>query len=189
MKLHPNTEGILAGVAASLLALRMRVGAAGLGARVAGITLGERTAVRRGAVFDARGGSITIGDGAWIGPDVTILTGAADLLHGTKPARVGPVMIGAGASIGARAILLPGTRIGANAVVAVGAVVTTDVARGAIVAGTPARPVGRRRDDGSLEFTEPVAHATAPAIPPPRPHLERDPGSVGGHGAVRVRAP
>ena len=160
MNLHPSTEGILAGMAAAFLALRLRVGAAGAGGRAAGIALGRRIAVGRGAVLDARGGSITIEDGVWIGPDVTLLTGEADLLHGTTPARVGPVTIGAGASIGARTIILPGTRIGTNAVVAVGAVVTTDVAPGAIVAGTPARPVGRRRDDGSLEFTEPSAPIT-----------------------------
>ena len=49
--------------------------------------------------------------------------------------------------IGTRATVLPGVRIGRGAVVAAGAVVTRDVAPLDIVAGVPARPVGRRSLD------------------------------------------
>jgi len=45
--------------------------------------------------------------------------------------------------IGARATILPGVEIGPNAIVAAGAVVTKDVLPGSIVAGVPARIVGR----------------------------------------------
>jgi UDP-2-acetamido-3-amino-2,3-dideoxy-glucuronate N-acetyltransferase len=44
-----------------------------------------------------------------------------------------------GASLGSGAIILGGVRIGARALVGAGAVVTRDVAPGAIVAGVPAR--------------------------------------------------
>src|SRR5271157_3291623 len=49
------------------------------------------------------------------------------------------------ASIGARAVVLPGVRIGSNALVGAGAVVTKDVPDNAIVAGNPARIMGYRK--------------------------------------------
>ena len=48
--------------------------------------------------------------------------------------------------IGYQAIVLPNVTIGPNAIVAAGSVVTKDVAPGDIVAGVPARPIGRVRD-------------------------------------------
>lgn len=54
------------------------------------------------------------------------------------------VEIGADVWIGFGAVVLSGVTIGRGAVVAAGAVVTSDVASYDIVAGNPARPVGRR---------------------------------------------
>lgn len=51
-----------------------------------------------------------------------------------------PVVVERGASIGSGAVVLGGVRIGAEALVGAGAVVTKDVAAGAIVVGNPARP-------------------------------------------------
>lgn len=53
-----------------------------------------------------------------------------------------------GAWIGAYAIILGGVRIGRQAVVAAGAVVTKDVPADAVVAGVPARVVGQRPGTG-----------------------------------------
>jgi UDP-2-acetamido-3-amino-2,3-dideoxy-glucuronate N-acetyltransferase len=46
-----------------------------------------------------------------------------------------------GASLGSGAVVLGGVRVGAGAIVGAGAVVTKDVRAGAVVAGSPARPL------------------------------------------------
>lgn len=55
---------------------------------------------------------------------------------------VGPIDIRDNVFIGYGAIVLPNVRIGPNAVVAAGAVVTRNVDPGTIVAGSPAKPIG-----------------------------------------------
>ena len=52
-------------------------------------------------------------------------------------------VVGRGCSIGANATILPGIRIGADAVVGAGAVVTRDVKPGTVVAGNPAVEINR----------------------------------------------
>ena len=86
--------------------------------------------------------AVTIGAGTQIGPAVQIY--AAD--HPRDPAirKTGaefgrPVSIGQNVWIGGGAIILPGVRIGDDAVVGAGAVVTRDVPHGATVLGNPAR--------------------------------------------------
>jgi maltose O-acetyltransferase len=86
--------------------------------------------------------AVTIGDGTQIGPAVQIYT--AD--HPRDPAvrKTGaefgrPVSIGQNVWIGGGAIILPGVRIGDDAVVGAGAVVTRDVPQGVTVLGNPAR--------------------------------------------------
>lgn len=54
----------------------------------------------------------------------------------------GAVEVGAGALIGAAASVRQELRIGDDAIVGLGAVVVRDVAPGAVVAGSPARPLG-----------------------------------------------
>jgi maltose O-acetyltransferase len=59
--------------------------------------------------------------------------------------RLGDVVVGERAMIGAGAIVLPGVEIGAEAQVAANSLVADDVAPGETVAGVPAEPV--ERDD------------------------------------------
>src|SRR5690606_18065196 len=56
----------------------------------------------------------------------------------------GDTVIGDGAWIGMRAMIMPGITIGEGAVIASGAIVTKDVAPYTIVAGNPAAPIRQR---------------------------------------------
>ena len=87
---------------------------------------------------------VRIGNHVMIGPSVQIYT-AAHLLQaegrnqGLEVAK--PVVIEDNVWLGGGAILLPGVRIGRNAVVGAGAVVSRDVPANTVVAGNPARVV------------------------------------------------
>lgn len=77
---------------------------------------------------------VTIEAGAQVHEDVLILT------HEHEPMRRSPLRVGAGARIGARAIILASVHeIGDGAVVGAGAVVTHDVPAGEVWVGNPAR--------------------------------------------------
>jgi len=97
------------------------------------------------ALFNTESGTITVGEHAFFGHGVAVLTGTHDVTETREarqravPAEGRDVEIGPGAWIGTRAIVLGPCRVGADAVVAAGAVVTHDVPDGARVAGVPAR--------------------------------------------------
>ncbi|MEA1932709.1 acyltransferase [Halohasta litorea] len=80
---------------------------------------------------------ITVEDHAIIGYDATIL--CHEFLQDEY--RVGDVVIGERAMIGAGAVILPGVEIGAGAQVAANSLVARDVPADATVAGIPAEPV------------------------------------------------
>jgi acetyltransferase-like isoleucine patch superfamily enzyme len=67
-----------------------------------------------------------------------------------QPVSKGDVIIGNDVWIGYRAILLSGVNIGDGAVVGAGAVVTKDVEPYSVVAGNPARLIGKRFDDQTI---------------------------------------
>lgn len=77
-----------------------------------------------------------IRDRVFIGPNV-VLTNDRYPPTG-KPELIGPVLE-EGAVIGAKAVILPGIRIGRGSAVAAGAVVTRDVPPGTLAIGAPAR--------------------------------------------------
>lgn len=64
-------------------------------------------------------------------------------MWGTKLDRVGKIDVRDNVFIGHEAIILPDVTIGPNAIVAAGAVVTRDVPEDTIVAGVPAKPIGK----------------------------------------------
>jgi maltose O-acetyltransferase len=91
-----------------------------------------------------------LGDHVMMGPEVIILDRNHRFDDPDRP--VGeqgetesrPPVIGNNVWIGTRAIILPGVRIGDGAIVGAGAVITRDVDPYTIVAGNPARVIGRR---------------------------------------------
>ena len=85
-------------------------------------------------------GGITIDDGVFIAPKVSLLTEGHPLSPGSRHSlTVGPIHIKTNAWIGASATILQGVTIGENAVVAAGAVVSKDVPDNAVVGGIPAK--------------------------------------------------
>lgn len=87
---------------------------------------------------------VHIGHDAMIGPGVQIYTAAHLLqaeprIHGWEEAK--PVVIEDNVWLGGSAILLPGVRVGRNAVVGAGAVVSRNVPADTVVAGNPARVI------------------------------------------------
>ncbi len=78
--------------------------------------------------------------GAWLGPRVTLTNAPFPRCPDVSRCLIG-VIIGRDARVGANVTILPGVHIGERALIGAGAVVTKDVAPGAVVVGSAARPV------------------------------------------------
>ena len=109
------------------------------------ISIGEDTIVGDHVFLDGRA-KLTIGNHVDIASSVMIYNSEHDLTKEDFSAIKEPVEIGDYVFIGPRAIILPGVKIGKGAIVAAGAVVTSDVLEFAIVGGVPAKPIGERKD-------------------------------------------
>ena len=107
------------------------------------LEIGNQVQVNRNVHLDITGG-LRIGDGVMISENVVIYTHDHGLdPHAAPVAR--PMEIGADVWIGMRAVILPNCRsIGQGAVIGAGAIVTCDVPECVVVAGNPARVIGRR---------------------------------------------
>ncbi|GAA5052289.1 acetyltransferase-like isoleucine patch superfamily enzyme [Thermocatellispora tengchongensis] len=118
-----------------------------------GLDLGPNSVVRIGRGCSIGRGShivghqwIDIGDDVFTGPYVYItdqnhVYDDPDVPIGRQWPRNNPVTIGSGSWLGAGAIILPGTRLGRNTVVAGGAVVRGEFPGHCVLAGVPARIV------------------------------------------------
>jgi len=112
------------------------------------VQIGRQTFIGSGAILGA-GGGIRIGNGVLIGPNVVMISEQhvfRDAQRSIPDQGVthACITVGDGVWIGANVTLLAGVTIGEGAVVGAGAVVTKDVPECSVVAGVPARVVGRR---------------------------------------------
>lgn len=85
---------------------------------------------------------VTIGNNAFIGPNVSIYTACHPIEPGQRNTGVEwakPVTIGNNVWIGGSVTILPGVSIGDNVVIGAGAVVTHDIPSNMIVGGNPAK--------------------------------------------------
>lgn len=111
------------------------------------LVIGDRSVIgmRSGIVAHE---SVVIGDDVWFGQEVYV----TDANHGYQDPEtpIGrqlgahePVRIGSGTWIGHGAVILPGTNLGRNVVVAAGSVVRGDIADHSVIGGVPARVIRR----------------------------------------------
>jgi maltose O-acetyltransferase len=110
---------------------------------------------------------VTIGNNVRIGHDVMLLT--VDHVIGPSGQRCrgtlsAPITIGDGAWISSRAVVLPGVSIGAGAIVAAGAVVTSDVPPDCLVGGVPARVIRQLSEDAPASVRRRFVDSDAPAF-------------------------
>ncbi|AYW45646.1 2,3,4,5-tetrahydropyridine-2,6-dicarboxylate N-acetyltransferase [Tetragenococcus koreensis] len=108
-----------------------------------GSVVGEETMIDMGAVLGARA---TVGKRAHIGAGA-VLAGVLE------PPSADPVIIEDNVLIGANSVILEGVRVGKDAIVAAGSVVTKDVEAGSVVGGTPAK-VLKTRDEQTSSKTQ-----------------------------------
>lgn len=102
------------------------------------VVIGDRVTVKSGVqLWDG----LRVGNDVFIGPNASFANDRFPRSR-RRPEKFLQTILEDGASIGAGAVILPGITIGANAMVAAGAVVTRSVPPNAVVVGNPARIVG-----------------------------------------------
>lgn len=105
------------------------------------------TAVVNNALFNMSGGSITIGEYAFFGHDVAVLTGTHDIEQFGRARQLAfprsgrDVVIGEGVWLASEVLVLGPVTIGEHAVVAGGSLVREDVEPYTVVAGRPAKVI------------------------------------------------
>jgi acetyltransferase-like isoleucine patch superfamily enzyme len=106
------------------------------------ITVGRAVHIGYDCMFTGHG-AINIADNVMIAPKVNLVTGGHPLEPDKRRAFITaePITIETNVWIGTAAMILPGVTIGADAVVAAGAVVTHDVLPATLVAGVPAKVI------------------------------------------------
>ena len=109
------------------------------------ISIGGHTNINKRCVLDGRGG-LHIGDNVDIAQEVNIWTEQHDYNSPIYKSVNKAVVIEDYVWIASRATILPGVTLGRGTVVACGAVVTKSTAPLSIVAGVPAKVIGKRTD-------------------------------------------
>lgn len=89
-------------------------------------------------------GPVVLGARCTVAQHAYLCAGSHDLSTPDLPLVTAPIVVGADAFVGARALVLPGVRIGRGAVLGAGSVATRDVPDWTIAAGNPAREIRPR---------------------------------------------
>jgi acetyltransferase-like isoleucine patch superfamily enzyme len=116
------------------------------------VSVGEGTWIGPFVILDGSGADLTIGNFCDISPGVHIFTHDTALRCvslGEAPIRQSPVTIGDGTYIGSQSVVVAGTNIGSQCIVAANSLVNTDAPDRTIVAGTPAVPIGHVVGEGA----------------------------------------
>lgn len=110
------------------------------------LSVGKDCFINRDAFIDLLG-DVDIGDRTHIGPGAMILTSTHAPRSDDRVGEVrsAPVSIGRDVWVGARAVVLPGARIGDGVTIAAGSVVVRDCLPGLTYLGIPARAAGPDR--------------------------------------------
>lgn len=87
---------------------------------------------------------VVIGENVVVSQDSFICTASHDISSSTFELVTKPIVLSKDSWVGARAIVMPGVKLGEGAVVAAGAVVTKDVEPWTVVGGSPARVIKKR---------------------------------------------
>jgi acetyltransferase-like isoleucine patch superfamily enzyme/acyl carrier protein len=130
------------------------------------ITIGNRVVISYGAAISAIR-AIEIGDDTRIGPFCVILDNDFHKVGDRHSSGLAaPVQIGRGVTIGARVTMLRGTRIGDGARILSGSTIYGAIAGGAVVAGVPARAVGKENAKGDPAVSAVVMRVFGLGQPP-----------------------
>lgn len=112
-------------------------------ARPWNLTLHDRACLGDGAVAYCLD-RIELGEGASVAQGAYLCTGTHDFDQPHTPLKTAAIVIGPGAFVGLRAIVLPGVSVGRAGVIGAGSVVSRDTEEFGIYAGNPARRLGTR---------------------------------------------
>lgn len=110
------------------------------------LVIGDNCCINRKCHLDCRG-NIIIGNNVSISSECILITGSHNHNSVGFDYVSGTIKINNYVWLGTRAMILPNVEIGEGAVVCAGAVVTKDVPPYTIVAGIPAKPIGKRSGD------------------------------------------
>jgi acetyltransferase-like isoleucine patch superfamily enzyme len=116
------------------------------------VEVGAETWIGPWVLLDGSGGGLSIGDYCSISAGVHVYTHdtvAWALSGGVAARRTGAVAIGDCCHIGSQSVVVAGVTVGPRCVIGANSVVNSDVPDATVVAGSPARPIGRVVGEGA----------------------------------------
>lgn len=110
------------------------------------VKIGSNTSINKKTLLDGRGRGLIIGNNVDIAQECNIWTLQHDYNSPDYIAQKGLTVIEDYVWVASRATILPGVKVGYGAVIASCSVVTKDVPPLSVVAGCPARVIGKRNN-------------------------------------------